>query len=189
MVPLATLWLPILLASVLVFVVSAIIWTALPIHKNDWDPLPDEDAVMAELRKQGVGPGMYNLPFAATSQDAASPEYKAKLEQGPVGMLHVQHPSTRTSMSKSLTQVFIFYLVLNFFVAYLASATLPAGVDYLKVFQVVGTSAFMAHGFAHVVWAIFFGATWSTTWKHLGDALIYGLLTAGVFGWLWPVAG
>jgi hypothetical protein len=26
------------------------------------------------------------------------------------------------------------------------------------------------------------------TFKHIFDSLIYALLTAGVFGWLWPAA-
>ena len=34
--------------------------------------------------------------------------------------------------------------------------------------------------------AIWFGRPWSSAWKVLGDALLYGLMTAGVFGWLWP---
>ncbi len=34
--------------------------------------------------------------------------------------------------------------------------------------------------------AIWFGRPWSAIGKNLFDALMYGLLTAGVFGWLWP---
>jgi hypothetical protein len=34
--------------------------------------------------------------------------------------------------------------------------------------------------------AIWFGYRWSATAKDVVDGMIYGLLTAGVFGWLWP---
>ena len=34
--------------------------------------------------------------------------------------------------------------------------------------------------------AIWRGETWGVTFKHILDGLIYGLLTAGTFGWLWP---
>jgi len=33
---------------------------------------------------------------------------------------------------------------------------------------------------------IWMGKPWSSVIKDLADALIYGLLSAGVFGWLWP---
>ena len=29
------------------------------------------------------------------------------------------------------------------------------------------------------------GKSWGATWKMLFDALIYGLVTGGTFGWLW----
>lgn len=43
MVTLSALWLPILLSAVIVFVASSIIHMAIPIHKNDYRQLPDED--------------------------------------------------------------------------------------------------------------------------------------------------
>jgi hypothetical protein len=30
------------------------------------------------------------------------------------------------------------------------------------------------------------GRPWSATIKELIDGLIYGMMTAGAFGWLWP---
>ena len=36
--------------------------------------------------------------------------------------------------------------------------------------------------------AIWFGRPWSFVMKGQFDALLYALLTAGVFGWMWPVA-
>ena len=72
------------------------------------------------------------------------------------------------------------------FVAYLAAHTVPAGANYLVVFRVVGTAAFLAYGLGHVSDGIWKGQTWSMTIKEVLDGLVYGLLTAGTFGWLWP---
>ncbi len=69
---------------------------------------------------------------------------------------------------------------------YMGSATLPAGVDYMKIFQVVGTAACLGYSGALFLNSIWFHMSWSNTWKHAIDGIIYGLLTAGVFGWLWP---
>ena len=34
--------------------------------------------------------------------------------------------------------------------------------------------------------SIWYKKKWSTTVKNTIDGLIYGLLTGGTFGWLWP---
>jgi hypothetical protein len=54
------------------------------------------------------------------------------------------------------------------------------------VFRVVGTAAFLAYGFGTMSNAIWKGQTWSFTIKEVVDGLVYALLTAGTFGWLWP---
>jgi hypothetical protein len=46
-----SLWLPILLSAVLVFVVSSIIHMMTPWHKGDYPKVPDEDRVMEALRQ------------------------------------------------------------------------------------------------------------------------------------------
>ena len=64
MVPITALWLPILLSAVIVFIVSALIHMALPIHKSDYRKLPDEERVLDALRSAGVTPGRrYHFPF------------------------------------------------------------------------------------------------------------------------------
>ena len=52
--------------------------------------------------------------------------------------------------------------------------------------QVVGAVAFMTYGGACVPNSIWLGTPWKVTGKNLLDALIYGCVTAGAFGWLWP---
>ena len=54
------------------------------------------------------------------------------------------------------------------------------------VFRVAGTAAFMAYGLGNLSNGIWKGQPWGMTLKEAADGLVYGLLTAGTFGWLWP---
>jgi hypothetical protein len=95
-------------------------------------------------------------------------------------------PTGPFNMGKSLGQWFVVSLVISLFAAYVASRTLAPGAPYLSVFRIVGTVAFI--GYAGGLWqdSVWWNRKWSTTFKSTIDALIYGLLTAGAFGWLWP---
>ena len=185
MVTIGALWLPILLSATAVWVASALFWTVMPHHKSDWGKLPDEDAARQALTPQGLVPGQYSIPYALTHEDLQDPETIRKFEEGPVGILTVM-PSGTPTMGSKITLSFVFYLVISTIVAYLVSRTLDAGADYLAVFRVTGTVAWLAYGTATVPDAIWFGRPWSGIVKGLLDALVFGLLTAGFFGWLWP---
>ena len=184
-IPLLDLWLPILLSGVAVFIVSAIVWMALPHHKNEWKGLANEDAVMAALR--GTAAGGYVFPYASSMDAMKDPAYVAKRQAGPAGFVTMLPSGGGLGMGKQLVQSFVFYLVVGIFVAYVASrAALPVGAHYLAVFRVVGTVAFLTHGFGVITDAIWFGKKWSNVVKHLADSLLYGLVTAGIFGTFWP---
>ena len=184
MVPLTALWLPILLSAVIVFVASSIMHMVLPYHRSDYQQLPDEEKLLAALRPAALKPGLYVFPFC-THKDMKSPALVEKYKQGPVGFLTIV-PSAPPAMPKFLIQWFVYCLVIGFFVAYLTGRTLPPGVDYLVVFRVAGTAAFLAYGLGQLSNGIWKGQRWSATIKEVIDGLIYGLLTAGTFGWLWP---
>ena len=49
-----------------------------------------------------------------------------------------------------------------------------------------GLAAFLGFSGAQISDSIWKGQRWSNTMRHLIDGLIYGLLTGGAFGWLWP---
>jgi len=185
MVTVTALWLPILLSAVIVFIVSAIIHMVLPYHRSDYKKLPDEQNTLESLRKAGVSPGDYAFPFPASTKDMGSPEMLEKYKNGPVGMVTLL-PSSPPAMGKSLIIWFVYSIVIGVFVAYVTGRTLPADAPYLMVFRVSSTVAFMAYAFAHAHNLIWKGQSWSTTIKYFIDGLIYGLLTAGVFSWLWP---
>ena len=184
MVPLAALWLPIVLSAIIVFVASSIMHMVLPYHRSDYSKLPDEDKVLGALRGAGLTRGSYIFPHT-THKDMKSPEMAEKYKQGPVGMLTV-FPTGPVNMGKFLGMWFGYCLVISFFVAYLATHTVTIGAPYLVVFRVVGTAGFLAYGLGHISNGIWKGQLWSVTIKEVFDGLIYGLLTAGVFGWLWP---
>ena len=184
MTGLASLWLPILLSAVLVFVVSSIIHMVLPWHKSDYPKMVSEDKVMDALRPLAIPPGDYMVPRPATRSDMRSPEFIEKMKKGPVMMMTVM-PGAMT-MGKNLTQWFVYCLVVGLFAAYVSGRALPPGTPYLQVFRFVGTTAFIGYTLALWQMSIWYYRAWSTTIKATFDGLIYALLTAGTFGWLWP---
>jgi hypothetical protein len=181
---LMALWLPILVAAVVVFVASSVMHMVLPYHKGDYKKLPEEENVLGTLRSGGLAPGQYIFPYC-TEKDRNSPETQEKFKQGPVGMMYVR-PSGQIMMGKFLGMWFGFLLIVGIFVAYLTGHTVDPGAHYLKVFRVAGTAAFLAYGLGNLSNGIWKGQPWSVTIKEVVDGLVYGLLTAGVFGWLWP---
>jgi hypothetical protein len=184
MVFLAALWLPILLAAVIVFVASAIMHMVLPYHKSDCKQLPDEEKLVAALRGAGLNRGYYMFPYC-TPKEMKSSAMVDKFNQGPVGTITV-FPSGPPAMPKFLGMWFVYCLIISFFVAYLTAHTVATGANYLVVFRVAGTAAFLAYGLGQLSNGIWKGQPWGMTIKEVIDGLVYGLLTAGTFGWLWP---
>lgn len=182
-VELVSLWLPILLSGIAVFIASSLIWTVVQYHNRDWQKLPDEEAMRQALK--GTAPGQYSVPHAADGKARQSPEWQEKFKEGPAAMMVVL-PHGSMAMGKQFIQWIIYCLIISLLVAYVGAATLPPGTEYLKVFQVTGTTAILAYAGGAAMGAIWFGHTWGRTTKDVVDGLIYGLLTAGIFGWLWP---
>jgi len=187
MVGLVSLWLPILIAAVFVFAASSIIHMFLPYHKNDFRALPNEDGVLDALRGFDIPPGDYMFPNAGGDSEVLKSEaFKEKARKGPVGVLTVFPAGDPFAMGPQLTQWFLYCVLVSLFAGYLTSRAVPMGTDYLEVFRFAGTTAFAAYGLALMQRSIWYKQAWSTTLKNLFDALVYGLLTGGVFGWLWP---
>jgi hypothetical protein len=185
MISILSLWAPIVLSAVLVFIASAILHMVLTYHRKDHNQIPDEAKALEALRGAGLERGVYVFPYCATGKEMGTPEMQEKYRQGPVGLITVL-PAGPPNMGKALGLWFVFCLLVGVFVAYLAGRTLSPGTDYLEVFRYAGTIAFVAYGFGELVNTIWKGQPWGTTLRSLVDALIYGLLTGGCFGWLWP---
>jgi len=185
MVSIMSLWLPILLSAVFVFVASSIIHMLLPYHKSNVKKVPDENGVSNALRPFNIPPGDYMLPMCGNTKEMSSPEFTEKLKQGPVLTMTVL-PNGPFSMGSSLVQWFIYSLIVGVFAAYIAGRALEPGAAYLNVFQFAGCTAFIGYALALLHDSIWYKRAWSTTFKFIFDGLIYGLLTGGTFGWLWP---
>jgi hypothetical protein len=134
----------ILLSAIIVFVASAIMHTVLPYQQSDCQQIPDEVSVLAALRTAGLKRGYYHFPFGS-QKEMKSPAMMEKFKQGPVGMMTV-FPSGPPAMPKFLGMWFAYCLIIGFFVAYLTGRTVPSGANYLSVFRVAGTAAFLAYG-------------------------------------------
>jgi len=184
MAGLAALWLPILLSAVIVFVASSLVHMVLGYHKSDYRKLPEEDKVLAALRPLGLTSGLYNFPHC-THKEMKSPEVQEKLKQGPVGFLTV-FPSGPVNMGKFMGMWFVYCIVVGVFAAYLAVHVIGPHAPYRHVFRVVGTAAFLAYGIGTLSNGIWKGQPWSMVLKEAFDGLIYAMLTAGTFAWLWP---
>jgi len=185
MVPLVSLWLPILLSAVVVFIASSIIHMVLPYHNKDLRKVPAEDEVMNALRKFNIPPGDYALPCAAGPKDMNNPGFIDKMKKGPVILMTVI-PSGPPAMGKNLVLWFLYCLAVSIFSAYITGRALTPGVEYLSVFRFAGATAFI--GYTVALWqnSIWYRRAWTTTLKSTFDGLVYALLTAGMFGWLWP---
>lgn len=88
MTGLSSLWLPILLSSVIVFVVSSVIHMAPLWHKSDYPKVPNEDKLMDAVRQLGIPPGSYMVPRPSRAE-MRSPEFAEKVTRGPVMMVTV----------------------------------------------------------------------------------------------------
>jgi hypothetical protein len=185
MVSIPALWLPIVLSAVFVFVASAVIHMFLGYHNSDFRKVPNEEKVLEAMRKEEIAPGDYMFPRAASHKDAQTPEMIEKFKKGPIGLLTVL-PSGPPTMGKQLVQWLVYCLAVSAAAAYLGGRALGPGAPYLAVFRFTGTAAFLAYTSAHFAQSIWFGRAWSTTFKDAFDGLVYGLLTGGAFGWLWP---
>lgn len=185
MISILDLWMPIALSSVIVFFASSILHMVLKYHRADYKALPNEAETLAALRQAKLGPGMYVFPHAASSKDMGTPEMQEKYRQGPVGLMTLR-PNGVVAMGKYLATWFAYLVFVGVFVAYLTGRTLGSGTHYLQVFRVAGTTAFMAYGVGQIIESIWEGRPWSNTARAVFDGLVYSLLTAGCFGWLWP---
>jgi hypothetical protein len=176
MITLTSLWMPIVIATVLAFVAGSVLHMLVGHHRHDFRAAPNEQAALQALTALNLAPGEYYVPHPMST--------------GPnnpgISVLMTVIPPGGIRLATSLTQWVIYQLLITFICAYVASRTLPAGAPYLSVFRVVGTSAFMAYSFAHAHDSIWWKRSWGTSVRYMFDGLIYALLMAGVFGWLWP---
>ena len=186
MVPVLSLWLPVLVAAVLVFVASSVIHMFLGYHSNDRGATPDEDGAMDALRGLGLDPGNYAIPHAGSMEVMKSEEFQEKARRGPSAFLTLLPPNPQARMGRQLGQWFIYCIAVGLVTAYASGLALGPGAEYMAVFKMVSVVAFMGYAMALAQDAIWSFQGWAATARSMFDGLIYALLTGGAFGWLWP---
>ena len=182
---LMSLWLPILVSTVVVHIASTICWMVSPHHKPDWKKLPNEDDMMDKIRSENIPPGQYIFPCVQMSE-MKDPEMKKRWEAGPHGIVRVWKEAP--NMGRNIGLTILFFFVTSIFVAYVGTLAIDGGAKFIKVFQVTGTVAIIGHCFAFIPNDIWFGTPRRAVMMKILDGLIYGLLTGVVFGALWPTA-
>jgi hypothetical protein len=187
MVPLTSLLVPIAISAVVVFVASFITHMVMGYHKSDLRKLPDrhEDQILSAVGQLNLQPADYALPHPGSPDAMKDPAFIAKMTKGPLIIMNVS-PGAAPSLGTALALWFGYVLVVTFFSAYMTSRAVTDGTDYLTVFRFAGTSAFMGYALGQIPESIWYRRSWVRTFKSIADSLLYALLTAGVFGWLWP---
>ncbi len=179
----ASLWLPILVSAVLVFVLSAASHMLLPWRRHEWGRLADFEALQAALR--GVKPGLYVFPASPDPKQQMSREWMERWAKGPSGWLSLAAPGA-IDMRRNLSLSFLVYVGVAFVDAYVVWHALGPGAHYRAVFRIVGTVAVMSFGLGTIFSSIWYHRPWRAYAADALDALVFGLVMAGVFGWLWP---
>ena len=186
MVTVGMLWLPILLAALATWVLNAVFWTVSPHHRNDWKEMPGEGGLAAALRGSGLPAGMYYFPREKNPAHAKDPAAQDLLRTAPAGYIVVEPRGATTRMGRAMALSLVLNLVVSFLTAYAASVALGRGADYMAVFRLTATVGFLAYSTERISDSIWFGYDWRSTWKSTFDAAVIALVTAGIYGWLWP---
>jgi hypothetical protein len=189
MVSLTSLIIPMVVSAVFVFVASFLIHMVLGYHKGDMRKLPDpqEDEVLATIGRLNLSPGDYGVPHPGSHERMKDPAFIAKMTKGPLVLMNVA-PGAPMNMGKPLAMWFVYTLVVSFFAAYVTSRAVAPGTSYLSVFRFIGTTAFMGYALGQIPESIWYRRSWTRTFISIVDSIVYALLTAGVFGWLWPAS-
>ena len=185
MVSLVSLAIPIVVSAVIVFIASTVLHMLVPLHRNDYRKVPSEDQFQAAIRSFDLPSGDYVVPCAGSPAGMKDPAFLERMKKGPVAIMTLMAGGA-PSMAISLVQWFVYSLIISLFAGYIASRALGPGARYLAVFRFVGCSAFMGYSLGLFQDSIWYHRNWGATSRYALDGLIYGLLTAGTFGWLWP---
>jgi len=142
MVSLMSLVVPIVLSAVLVFVLSSVIHMVMTYHRADFKGLPKEDEVLETFRRLNVAPGDYSAPFCDSPASMKEPAYVENMKRGP-GLVVTVWPTSSFNMGATLGQWFVYLLVVSLFTGYVLSRVFGEGANYMEVFRIAGTVAFM----------------------------------------------
>jgi hypothetical protein len=183
---LLSLWLPILLSAVVVFVISSLIHMVIKWHAPDYRGFSNEDAVRDAIRAGNPTPGKYVVPYCSDMKEMGGEKMLAKYREGPVGLMMIG-PNGPPNMGKLLGMWFLFSLLIAVAGAFIATQLF--GLDPTRAraaAKLVGAVSFLAYGFGTITETIWGMRSVSSSAKYLLDAALYSVASGFVFYWLWP---
>ena len=183
--PFGSLWLPVVVSAVAVWLVSAVLHMVLKYHRADYKQLSSEEPVGQALRSATSGPGVYIIPHCSDMSLLKDPAFRKRYEDGPVALIHVLRSGV-PNMGKSLCQWFAFCLLVSFVTSYVARHSLDPGAVGIEVMRLTGTVAFIGYAFGYFQDSIWHGIPWSNSLRAILDAAVYAVVTGLVFRFLWP---
>jgi hypothetical protein len=161
------------------------VWTILPIHDDDFKPLPDEAAVVGLIKSSSIPAGSYLYPHHKGFKSKKDPEYTKVWMAGPAGTLSVW---PKINMGRNMALTVLTFLVVSIIIAYLAWNTRLPGASFGEVLRVAGTAGILAYSFAFLPNDIWFNRPRRAIVANIIEGIAYGLITGLIFALLWPGA-
>jgi hypothetical protein len=178
---LTALWMPIVLSAVVLFFASFVAWTVLPHHESDFRKAPNEEKLMATVRELNLPPGSYMFPWCS-HQEMKNPAMQERYKQGPRGKLVVWD---MPNMGRNLLLTFLYFLIVATFTAYIGYTAMGSGVDFMRVFRIIGSIGVLVYASSGQLNAVWFPRR---TLMDFIDGIAYGILMGLTFALLWPQA-
>lgn len=179
-----SLWLPILISGVVVFIVSALVWMVMPHHKADVQYCPQQDKLLDAIRDIGIKPGNYMFPNCEDPKDWKSEEVQKVFNAGPWGTLNLW--DAKPNMGKNMLLTLLSFIVVSIFVAYITGEARAPGADFAAVFQIAASVSAVCYVFGGAANAIWFGKRLRFFLTDAIDGVVYSVITGAIFGLMWP---
>lgn len=177
------LWLPIAIATVVLWFLSFFAWALLPHHFGDNKKVDDEDALMDFIRSQNIPTGNYMFPHASSGKEQGTKEYAERYTKGPRGTLNIYD---MPNMPANMIQTIVYFFVTVFTVAYITHVACPPGAEgtnAMKVFRIAGTIGVLTYATSGTLHRIWFKAR---MWTNIVDGIVYGVALGAIFAAMWP---
>jgi hypothetical protein len=181
-------WLPILASAIGVFVASSLIHMVFKWHNSDYRALSNEAEVAAAIRAGAPAPGQYVIPHCPGMKDMANEATQAKFREGPVGFITLR-PNGMPSMGSALGLWFAFTLLVATISAAIPLQIYGLGGERHAVAHLAALVTLLTYAGGSIQQGIWMGKPWRSVAKDLLDALIFAVVTAFAFAFLWPHAG
>jgi Flp pilus assembly protein TadB len=186
--PWIVLWVPVVVSTAAMFMLSFVFWAALNVHAGDHDHIPNskENELRDALARLGIGPGSYMFPKAMNHAEASSNEFQGQFFVKPSGTMMIFR---KPNMALNMLATAMLFLVICLGVAYVAHLTLakaPAAASFWQVFRVVFTILFLGCSIHPLINQVWFQSKGRTKVLTVIEGACYAAAAGLVFAWLWP---